>query len=47
MGQSRKYQGIGLGLSIVKRYIEFIGGSVTVQSKTGEGSDFIIELPIT
>ncbi|MEH2235777.1 sensor histidine kinase [Nostoc sp.] len=38
--------GCGLGLSIVKTLVEGMGGSVSVQSKLGEGSTFIISLPI-
>lgn len=37
--------GCGLGLSIVKTLIEGMGGSVSVQSKLGEGSTFRISLP--
>ncbi|MEH1779476.1 MAG: HAMP domain-containing sensor histidine kinase [Nostoc sp.] len=37
--------GCGLGLSIVKTLIEGMGGSVSVQSKLGEGSIFTISLP--
>ena len=34
--------GRGLGLSICKNIVETMGGSVTVQSKEGEGSTFSI-----
>ncbi|MEJ6483291.1 HAMP domain-containing sensor histidine kinase [Nostoc punctiforme UO1] len=37
--------GCGLGLSIVKTLVEGMGGSVSVQSKLGEGSTFTISLP--
>lgn len=37
--------GCGLGLSIVKTLVEGMGGSVSVESKLGEGSMFIISLP--
>jgi len=36
----------GLGLSIVKRIIENIGGTITCTSKPGEGVNFIIKLPM-
>ena len=44
---SRKYGGTGLGLAIAKKYAELLGGSVTVTSALGSGSEFIITLPLT
>ncbi len=38
--------GTGLGLSIVHTIIENLGGSINVQSTEGEGSCFIINLPV-
>ena len=38
-------QGTGLGLTIVKRYVELMGGSVSFQSKAGEGTTFTIKIP--
>ncbi|PTX62370.1 PAS domain S-box-containing protein [Kordia periserrulae] len=46
IGMSRKYEGTGIGLSLSKRYIEILKGSITVQSEVGKGSEFIITLPI-
>ena len=40
------YKGTGIGLSIVKRIIERHGGSIWVESKFGEGSNFYFILPI-
>jgi two-component system phosphate regulon sensor histidine kinase PhoR len=43
--RSRAMGGTGLGLSIVKHAIEQMGGSIKVDSRLGEGSEFTIELP--
>ncbi len=42
---SRNYGGLGLGLYIVKRIVEAHGGTIRVDSKPGEGAEFIVELP--
>lgn len=39
------YEGTGIGLAIVKKIIEKHGGTITAQSKPGEGATFIIDLP--
>lgn len=39
-------QGTGLGLSIVYRIIEEHGGRINVKSSVGEGSEFVIALPV-
>lgn len=39
-------QGTGLGLNIVKRYVESINGTIDFKSKLNEGTTFMIELPI-
>jgi two-component system chemotaxis sensor kinase CheA len=39
--------GRGVGLDVVKSKIESLGGSVTVDSATGKGTTFSIELPLT
>ena len=36
----------GLGLSIVKRYTDMIGGRVAVTSKPGEGTTFLLRIPL-
>jgi signal transduction histidine kinase len=42
----RETQGVGIGLSIVKHIVEAHGGRVRVESAVGQGSRFVIELPI-
>ncbi len=44
---STKEEGTGLGLSIATRIVEDHGGWLDVRSKEGEGSTFVITLPIT
>ncbi|WP_026585514.1 chemotaxis protein CheA [Bacillus sp. J33] len=39
--------GRGVGLDVVKNTIESLGGSVTIDSKIGQGSIFSIQLPLT
>ena len=43
--RSRELGGTGLGLAIVKHLARSHGGEVTVRSRLGEGTEFIIELP--
>jgi hypothetical protein len=38
-------QGLGLGLALVKAFIEMHGGTVTVESQPGEGTTFTLTLP--
>jgi signal transduction histidine kinase len=41
----RKYQGVGIGLALVKELIELQGGKVGVESQEGRGTTFTIRLP--
>jgi signal transduction histidine kinase/CheY-like chemotaxis protein len=45
-GLSRKFEGTGLGLAMVKLLAELHGGAVAVESAPGEGSCFTVWLPI-
>jgi len=39
-------EGMGLGLSISKSFIEMMGGEIWVESEQGKGSEFFIKLPV-
>jgi signal transduction histidine kinase len=41
----RKYQGVGIGLSLVKEFTELQGGTVEVSSELGKGTTFTVRLP--
>jgi hypothetical protein len=43
---TREYGGTGLGLTLVKSYIEAHGGRVWVESELGRGSAFTVTLPL-
>ena len=44
-GIDRRCEGSGIGLSLVKSLVEMHGGSISVNSKINEGSEFKFELP--
>ncbi len=43
---TRKNEGTGIGLSIVKSFVELHNGNISVESKINEGSIFTVDLPI-
>lgn len=43
---TRKREGSGIGLTLVKCLVEVHGGKIDVKSKINEGSEFIINLPV-
>ncbi len=44
-GNATNLEGTGLGLNIVKKYLELLKGSISFKSKLNEGTSFTIELP--
>lgn len=46
-GYSRRFDGNGLGLALVKKYSEIIGATIKVESEKGKGTTFSIFIPIT
>lgn len=42
---SRQAEGTGIGLSLVKMFVQALGGSISVKSKVGKGSTFIVMFP--
>ena len=45
--QTHQTQGTGLGLYVVKQSVEKLGGSISVESKEDEGTQFSVQLPVT
>jgi len=45
VSSTRKYEGMGLGLSIAKAHAEILGGSISLLSEEGKGSVFSISIP--
>ncbi|WP_425419944.1 response regulator [Oricola indica] len=46
IGFDRPHEGIGLGLAISRKIVEAAGGSITLDSRIGEGSRFVIRFPV-
>ncbi len=44
---TRTHGGTGLGLTICQRLVDFMGGSLQLESKVGQGSTFTFKIPLT
>ncbi|MBI3125603.1 MAG: PAS domain S-box protein [Ignavibacteriales bacterium] len=45
-GRGRNFEGTGLGLTIVKKYVSALKGDIKVESKLEVGSNFIVTIPV-
>lgn len=45
-GTRSSYKGTGLGMSITKKFVDLMEGSITVESQLNVGSRFVVELPL-
>lgn len=44
---SKLYEGTGLGLYLIKKYLELMNGNINLYSKEGQGTSFVVTLPIS
>ena len=47
MSLTKKHEGTGLGLYLVKNLVTLFGGDISVKSENGKGSEFVFTIPLT
>ncbi|MBK8815385.1 MAG: HAMP domain-containing histidine kinase [Methylococcaceae bacterium] len=45
MSMTRQYGGTGIGLTVIKQFVDQLGGAISVTSQVGKGSVFTIKIP--
>lgn len=45
-GETRRYAGAGVGLTLAQQHLEAIGGTISVSSQLGVGSEFMLTIPL-
>jgi PAS domain S-box-containing protein len=45
-GFGRSHEGTGLGLTLTKKYVDIIGGSISLKSKINNGTTFTVRIPV-
>ncbi|PXW17507.1 ATP-binding response regulator [Paraburkholderia caballeronis] len=45
--RSRRYEGAGMGLAIVRGLVDLFGGAIATDSRVGEGTTFTVTIPVT
>lgn len=45
-GYNREFEGAGLGLAVTKKMVQMMHGEITLESRPGKGSCFIVRLPL-
>lgn len=46
MGLTKRFDGVGLGLSLCRSFVDLMGGDISIRSEKGEGTTVLISLPL-